>query len=74
MVLFKNPRDEGQFEDLARQMYPNDSKFAIEAFKDATERPFGYLLLDLRPEQGEQYRLRTGIFPGDTHYVYVRRK
>ena len=36
LVLFKNPRDASQFATLARQMYPNTSKFAIEAYMDAT--------------------------------------
>jgi len=71
MVLFKNPRDTSQFASLAHQMYPNRSAFAVEAYKDATREPYSYLLVDLRPEQDEELRLRTGIFPGDTHYVYV---
>jgi len=36
LVLFKNPRDATQFASLARQMYPNKSAFAVEAYKDAT--------------------------------------
>jgi len=71
MVLFENPRDASQFASLARQMYPNKSMFAVEAYKDATREPYSYLLVDLRPEQDEELRLRTGIFPGDTHYVYM---
>ena len=31
----------------------------------------GDVLLDLRPEQNEDLRLRTNVFPGETHYVYV---
>jgi len=73
MVLFKNPRDAGQFSILARQMYPSGYKFAEEAYRDATERPFGYLFVDLKPQQDEQYRLRTNIFPDENQYVYVRR-
>jgi hypothetical protein len=71
MVLFKNPRDASQFANLARQMYPKTSQFAVEAYKDATREPYSYLLVDLRPEQDETLRLRTNIFPGETHYVYV---
>ena len=71
MVLFKNPRDASQFSNLARQMYPGTSQFAVEAYKDATREPYSYLAVDLRPEQVEDLRLRTNIFPGDTHYVYV---
>jgi len=61
MVLFKNPRDASQFASLARQMYPNQSAFAVEAYKDATREPFSYLFADLRPEQNEDLRLRTNI-------------
>lgn len=71
MVLFKNPRDASQFANLARQMYPNKSQFAVDAYKDATREPYSYLVVDLRPEQDEDLRLRTNIFPKETHYVYV---
>jgi len=73
IVLFKNPRDASQFAMLARQMYPNASKFALEAYRDATERPFGYLFVDLKPDQDERCRLRTNIFPDEMQYVYVRK-
>ena len=71
MVLFKNPRDASQFANLARQMYPKRSQFAVEAHKDATPEPYSYLLVDLRPQQDDDLRLRTNIFPGETHYVYT---
>lgn len=65
LVLFKNPRDAGQFTTLARQMYPNTWKFAVEAYVDATSVPYGYLVVDLKPGQDERCRLRTTIFPGE---------
>jgi len=71
MVLFKNPQDASQFASLARQMYPNKSAFAVEAYKDATREPYSYLFVDLRPEQDEDLRLRTNVFPDETGYVYV---
>ena len=73
LVLFKNVRDSTQIANLSRQMFPGKSNFMLEAFKDATMVPFGYLLVDLRPDTDERCRLRTGIFPGETHYVYVRK-
>jgi hypothetical protein len=72
IVLFKNPRDANQVSVLARQMYPGKSKFMLEAFKDATEKPYGYLLIDFKPETDEKLRVRTNIFTSDSkHYVYV---
>lgn len=50
MVLFKSPRDASQIDHLARQMYPGNTKFMREAFKDATSQPFSYLLVDLKPQ------------------------
>ena len=73
LVLFKNPRDALQVATLGRQMYPGHSHFLIEAFKDATERPHGYLLIDLHPTTPEKFRIRTNIFRGERQYVYVRR-
>jgi hypothetical protein len=35
--------------------------------------PFGYLLVDLKQDTDERCRIRTNIFPGETHYVYVRK-
>ena len=46
----------------------------IETFKNATSAPYGYLLIDLKQETDDKlFRLRTGIFPGDVQYVYLRK-
>ena len=73
MVLFKNPRDVGQFAVLAKQMYPSGSQFAVEAYKDATGCPYGYLLVDLKPDTDEQHRWRTNIFPDEMTCVYIKK-
>ena len=71
IILFKNVHDQTQFAILARQMFPDNSKYAIEAFKDATKMAYGYLLIDLKPETNDKCRLRTSIFPNEPQYVYV---
>jgi len=73
LVLFKNPRDVTQIATLTRQMYPNSSKFALEAYTDATSVPYGYLVVDLKPDQDERCRLRTNVFPGERQYAYVKK-
>ena len=52
-------------------MYLGQSKFLVEALKNATEKPFGYLLLDLKADTDEKYRVRTNIFLDEMQYVYV---
>lgn len=71
LVIFKNPRDSTQISSLARQMYPGRTKFVVEAFHDATSKPYSYLLIDLKPDTDDQHRLRSGVFPGDEAYVYL---
>jgi hypothetical protein len=73
LVLFKNPRDASQMSYLARQMYPGKSKFMIDAFADATAQPYSYLVVDLKADTEDKLRLRSGIFPGQTQFVYVQR-
>ena len=74
MVLYKNPRDIGQISALARQMYGKQAAFAIDAYRQATDKPHTYLLVDLRPETDENYRLRTNVFPGEQCYIYVDKR
>lgn len=75
IVLFKNPRDKAQIQHLARQVYPENPKFLQEAYHDATSRPHGYLLLDLKQTTPEKYRVRSCIFPDDPkQFGYVPRK
>ena len=71
LVLFKNARDATQISHLAGQMYPGKSKFMIESYRDATSNPFSYLLVDLKPDTEDRFRLRSNIFPGETPYVYL---
>ena len=59
MVVFKNPRDASQVTHLAKQMYPGRVNFVQEAFKDAMNVPYGYLLVDLKQDTPEDLRLRT---------------
>lgn len=71
ILLFKNPRDNQQIATIARQMKPGKWQYIVEAFEDATSKPHGYLLLDMKPDTPEELRIRTGILPGDTNYVYT---
>jgi len=71
LIFFKSPRDISQFVHLARQVFLHNSRFAVEAYKLATEEPYSYLLLDLRNEQDELLRLRTNILPGERQVVFV---
>ena len=75
LVIFKNPRDRSQISHMARQVYPENPKFLQEAYYDATTKPHGYILLDLKQDTQELFRVRTNIFPDESpNYVYVPKK
>jgi hypothetical protein len=74
MVLYRNPRDEGQIVHLARQVLPACPKALQQEFADAAAKPYGYLLLDLKPETADQLRMRTNIFPGEITIVCVTKQ
>ena len=73
LVLTKNVRDASQVIHLAKQLYPNNTKFFQQAYQLATKEPYTYLFVDLTPICPDEIRLRSGIFPTDIHYVYQPR-
>jgi hypothetical protein len=54
-------------------MYPGCGQYLIEAYKDATEKAYSYLLIDLHPQTEDKYRLRAKIFPDERQVVYVKK-
>ena len=71
LVIFKNPRDNTLIHYVARQAYPNNSKFLISAFEDATNStPHGYLFIDFTQDCYENLRVRAKIFDPNGIIVY----
>jgi hypothetical protein len=64
-VLFKSPRDKQQISMLARQVNPRKVQEFMRSYEDATSRPHGYLILDLKPTTDDQQRLKTNVLPGE---------
>ena len=73
IILLKNPRDSQQIATLARQIYPADWRFLVEAYEEATSEPHGYLVLDLKPDTPDMLRIRTAIFPHESQIVYINK-
>ena len=71
LVLFKNPRDVAQISHLGRQIFPERAKYFSESFTDATSRPYGYLLVDLKSSTPDELRLRAAIFADEKYSTTV---
>ena len=72
-VIFRNPRDSLGISTLAKQMFPGRTDYLMESFRDATSRPYGYLVIDCHQLTPENVRLRTNILPGERQIAYVKR-
>jgi hypothetical protein len=72
LVVFKNPRDKSQIGYLARQLNPENPRYVMEAYRMATEKPHGYLLIDLKQSTEENMRYKSDVF-ADYPSVYVKK-
>ena len=66
-VLMRNPRNTQQVALLGRQL--GMGSLLKEAYQDATNKPFGYLVIDLSPKGEEKYRLRTNVFSSEAPVI-----
>ena len=73
LVIFKSLRDNNQIIHLAKQTNPGCVKYVQEAFMDATAKPYGYILYDLKPQAIDSFRIRSCIFPGEQQVAYVKK-
>lgn len=71
LILFRNLRDASQVSHLGRQLYPGKGNLLTEAYRDATGRSYGYLVIDMSPHSEDKYRLRTRIFPDEDAIIYA---
>ena len=61
LTLFNNPIDKQPVMTLARQMYPENTHKFINMFNQDTQKPYGYMVIDLKPMTQEALRLRPNI-------------
>ena len=61
-VLCKQVRDKTQIRKFFSQFLPNQSLAGLNAYKDATQDPYSYLMLDLHQETPEYMRMVANVF------------
>lgn len=60
-IVFDNPRDRTQIRYLAREIFPDKTKFLIEAYTDAIKTPHGYIFIDNKQGTPLEIRIQTRI-------------
>ena len=73
LTIFRNIRDKSQIHFLSRQLSPENPGFIMSAYKQATQRPYGYLTINLQQETADHLRVRDSFFPMESNF-YVDKK
>ena len=74
-IIYRVVRDSSSLITLNRQVYPGEPKFLLSAYNQATNKPYGYILLDLNQNTPEDLRVVTDIFDNEiTVYLPVNSK
>jgi hypothetical protein len=59
--LFNMPNDKRAVRTISGQMFPNNPSHMLDAYQEAVSRPYGSLLIDLKPNTFESDRLRPNV-------------
>jgi hypothetical protein len=70
LVLLKSPSSELQIRILGAQLFPRNLNYFMESYADATDNPFGYLVINNHPRGNKQLKLTSEIFPNEYLTVY----
>ena len=71
LILMRNPSGQLQTRTLGSQLFPGRLNYFMDAYKDATEKQFSYLVINMHPNAKEEYRLSTQIFPKELTEIYL---
>lgn len=71
-VLFSFPADLQNIRTIQTQMFPHLPGFLMDVYQDACcETPYGYVVLDSRPNSDNYARAYTRIWPGEQTQFYL---
>ena len=72
LALMKSPRDISCISHIGRQFCPGKSKYLMDAYKKATEKPNSYLFFNFTQQFPDKFRVRNSIFVDESLEIYVQ--
>ena len=64
--IHKNPRENAQIQYLARQIQPNDYRWIVDAYHEATKKPYSCFMIDLVQETADEVRFKSNFLSSDS--------
>lgn len=72
IILMKNPQGLLQVKTLGSHLFPGKSKYFLESYNNAVENQhYGYIIINMKPNLEQNYKLTTKIFPGEQRIIYL---
>lgn len=65
LVLMRSPNSELSIRNIGVQLFPRRLTYFLDSYRLATNKPYGYLIIDLHAASDSLLRLRSGIFKDD---------
>ena len=72
-VIFRNPRNQAEIRDLARQVTPTDLSLST-LYEIATIKPYTYLFINFTQEAIEEYKYLSRLFEQPNILYYYKKK
>ena len=63
--LLKNPRENSQISIIARQIYPENWRWIVDSYQEATREPYSCFIIDVTQDIPEKLRFRSCILPSE---------
>ena len=71
MVLFRSPSDRKQMDIIAERIFAKDKSNFMSAYVNATEKPYGYLLIDNQPKTPSDKQVVAEVFENCHSYPKI---
>ena len=71
IILMNAPNFLFPIRNLGIHLFPGRLAYFLDAYEKACSEPYGYLLIDLHPSTKPLLKLRTNIFPGEEHSIFL---
>lgn len=75
LLIGKYIKDRSSIIHFGKQFCPHNPRFMQESYEFATQKPFGFLFVDLHVLAQDKYRLRSSMFPSEPDFeIFVSKK
>uniref|UniRef100_A0A914KKT7 Uncharacterized protein n=1 Tax=Meloidogyne incognita TaxID=6306 RepID=A0A914KKT7_MELIC len=69
IVIMRSPNSVLAVRNIGVQLFPRQLEYFLDAYRQATKIPYGYMLIDMHASSDSNLRLRTNIFKDDEEKI-----